>query len=121
MSDMKRRTFIQGLGAAISLGPAALTSIAAQGTVNLALSRINPTSMITAKDAQEWHIAKDSLGGPTLAGSPSWKNFLDVAEKELRARGVVDIFRNPWNYERWFTTEYPDDSNWSLHIDGQKI
>ncbi len=77
--------------------------------------------MITAKEAQAWHVAKDSQGGPTMAGSPSWKNFLDIVERELRTRGVVDIFHNKWNYERWFTSEYPDDSNWSLHIDGRKI
>ncbi len=121
MSEMKRRTFIQGLGAAISLGPAALTSAASAVTASPDLTRIKPKFMITAKAAQAWHVAKDSKGGPTMAGSPSWKNFLDVVEKELRARGVVDIFHNPWTYERWFTSEYPDDSNWSLHIDGQKI
>ncbi|MBX9788180.1 MAG: hypothetical protein K2Y37_04635 [Pirellulales bacterium] len=121
MSDLKRRTFIQGLGAAISLGPAALTSAAAQGAANLNLTRINPQFMVTAKDAQVWHVAKDSQGGPTMAGSPSWKNFLELVERELRARGVVDVFHNKWNYQRWFTSEYPDDSKWSLHIDGQKI
>ena len=34
---------------------------------------------------------------------------------------MVDIFRNPFPFTRWSTTEFPDDSNWSLHIDGKKI
>jgi hypothetical protein len=77
--------------------------------------------MITAGEARAWHVAKDSLGGPTFSGSPSWKSFLALAEKELRARGVVDIFRNAWTYERWFTSEWPDDSKWSLHLGGKKV
>jgi hypothetical protein len=121
---MDRRAFVRGLGAAISLGPAALTSVSrapAREAANPHLIRINPQFMITAKEARSWHVAKDSLGGPTFAGSPSWKNFLEITEKELRARGVVDVFRNCWKYERWFTTEWPDDTNWSLHIDGEKV
>ncbi len=121
MGEMERRAFIQGLGAAISLGPAALTSAASHRATNANLTRINPKFMVTAQEAQAWHVAKDSQGGPTMAGSPSWQHFLDVVEKQLRARGVVDFFHNPWTYERWFTSEYPDDSKWSLHIDGQKI
>jgi hypothetical protein len=126
---MQRRTFIHGLGAAISLGPAALSGRARGSTVegphNPDLTRINPQFLVTAKDAHAWHVAKDSHGGPTFSGSPSWKNYLELCEKELRARGVVDIFRNPFTYDRWFTTEWPDDSHWSLHVGdgggGEKI
>ena len=86
---MDRRAFVRGLGAAISLGPAALTSSVsrapAREAANPHLIRINPQFMITAKEARSWHVAKDSLGGPTFAGSPSWKNFLEITEKELRA------------------------------------
>lgn len=125
MSDMDRRTFIQGLGAAITLAPgvffASSFPVPAQGSVNPHLTKINPAFLVSPKEAHAWHVAKDSMGGPTIAGSPSWKNFLEIAEKELRARGLVDIFRNPWTYTRWYTTEWPDDSNWSLHIGGEKV
>ncbi|MCH8333002.1 hypothetical protein IIC65_03635 [Candidatus Sumerlaeota bacterium] len=125
MSRMKRRTFIKGLGAAVTLAPGVYLgqgrSARAADAVSPHLTRINPDSLISPKEAHAWHVAKDSMGGPTLAGSPSWKNFLRVAEEELRKRGVVDIFRNPWTYTRWSTTEWPDDSNWSLHIDGEKV
>jgi hypothetical protein len=124
---MKRRTFVRGLGAAIALGPAALSgrvhSSAAQGSSGLGssnpdLTRINPKFLITAQDAHAWHVVKDSHGGPTFSGSPSWKNYLELCEHELRARGVVDIFRNSFTYDRWFTSEWPDDTNWSLHLGG---
>jgi hypothetical protein len=47
MSAIKRRSFIQGLGAAISLGPAALSSTASQGAANADLTRIDPKVMMT--------------------------------------------------------------------------
>ena len=56
-----------------------------------------------------------------MTGSPSWKNYVEFAEKSWREAGVVDIFRNSFTFTRWSTTEYPDDSNWSLHVDGKKI
>src|SRR5260370_4592097 len=56
-----------------------------------------------------------------MTGSPSWQHYLQMLEKELRGAGVVDVFRNPWTFTRWYTTEFPDDSNWSLHVDGKKI
>src|SRR5262245_4123490 len=116
-----RRTFIGGLGAAITLGPAALreTALAQAPVANHPdLRKVNPKLLVSQDEAQAWHVVKDSKGGSTLAGSPSWKNFLELCEKELRARGIVDIFRNPWTYERWWTTDYPDDSAWGLVIEG---
>jgi hypothetical protein len=61
------------------------------------------------------------MGGPTLTASPSWHNYLEMLEKEWRTLGVTGIFRNPIRYTRWYTTDFPDDSNWSLHVDGKKI
>jgi hypothetical protein len=122
MEQLPRRTFIRGLGAAVALGPAALRSSAAMARgAHPHLTRIDAQSMIGAQQAHAWHVAKDSRGGPTPAGSPSWKHFLEFTERELRARGVVDIIRNAWTYQRWFTTEWPHDENWTLHLDGQKV
>ncbi len=78
--------------------------------------------MVTAKQVNDWHVIKDSKGGPTMTGSPSWHNYVELLEKEMRGMGVVDIFRNDWKFTRWWsTTEYPDDSEWSLHVEGKKI
>lgn len=122
MTQIDRRTFITGLGAAVSLAPGfEIRSPNAQAGANRHLTSINAPFLITEKQANDWHAIKDSKGGPTLAGSPSWKNYLEMLERELRATGVVDVFRNPWTYTRWSTSEWPDDSGWSLHVDGRKV
>lgn len=121
MSDMNRRTFVLGLGATVSLAPGVLLAARSNSASNPHLTKVNPKFLLSPKEAHAWHVLKDSKGGPTIAGSASWKNFLDVTEKELRAAGVIDVFKNAWTYKRWSTTEWPDDSNWSLHLGGEKI
>jgi hypothetical protein len=122
---MKRRAFIKGLGTAgisAALAPGIqLRAAKTTTTANPALTKVNRKFLPTAEEVHAWHAIKDSKGGPTLTGSPSWHNYLEMLEKEWRTLGVTDIFRNPIRYTRWYTTEFPDDSNWSLNIDGKKI
>ena len=118
---MKRRAFIRGLGAAVSLAPGVTLRAASGDSLNPQLTKINPKFLVNPQQVHAWHVAKDSKGGPTMSGSSSWRNYLDLVEKELRTAGVVDLFHNPWTYTRWYTTEFPDDSNWSLHVDNKKI
>ena len=63
---------------------------------------------------------KDALG-PSFAGSPSWRMQLTVIETKLRDYGAVDIKRNPRTYNRWTTTEWPDDSHWTLVSNGKTV
>src|SRR5215472_3629336 len=127
MSRIERRTFIKrvgtaGIGTAIALAPGIrLRAAKADDATHPALTKVNPKFLPTAKEVHSWHAIKDSKGGPTLTGSPSWRNYLEMLEKEWRAMGVTGIFRNPIRYTRWYTTEFPDDSNWSLHLEGRKI
>jgi hypothetical protein len=122
MSEIERRTFIRGLGGAVALAPGLQFAVhAAPSNTNPNLTKVNPKFMVTAKEVHDWHAAKDSKGGPTMTGSPSWHNYMELLEKELKRIGAVDVFRNPWKFQRWSTTEFPDDSNWSLHVDGKKI
>jgi hypothetical protein len=122
MDEIKRRTFITGLGAAVSLAPGFAFAPAREGGQNNPdLTKVNPKFLASPKEVHDWHVVKDSKGGPTMTGSPSWKNYLEFAEKNWRDSGVVDIFRNSFTFTRWYTTEFPDDSNWSLHVDEKKI
>jgi hypothetical protein len=121
MSRIERRAFIKGVGTAVALAPGIRLRAAKTDGANPALTKVNKKFLPTAKEVHAWHAIKDSKGGPTLTGSPSWHNYLEMLEKEWRAMGVTDIFRNPIPYTRWYTTEFPDDSNWSLHVDGKKI
>lgn len=121
MPELNRRTFFAGLGASIRLAPGIALAATDKSAANSDLTRVNPKFLVSPKEVHDWHVAKDSMGGPTMAGSPSWKNYLQIVEQHLREAGVADIFRNSFRYTRWFTSEYPDDSKWSLHVDGAKV
>lgn len=69
---------------------------------------------------QRWHEDKARLG-PTFAGSPAWHHYLEFVERELRDRGVVDLTRDPVNYQRWYTADDPATAQWSLTVDGQAV
>ena len=84
------------------------------------LNHINPDFLLAPTEAYNWHAAKDALG-PAFAGNASWQVFMTVVEAKLREYGAVDITRNAWTYDRWHTTEWPDDSNWSLVSDGDPV
>ena len=85
-----------------------------------ALTAINPDFMITPDEAYEWHLHKDK-GGPTYSGNASWQSYMSLIEKKLKKYGVVDITKNKWTYKRWYTSDWPDDSNWTLVSDGQPV
>ena len=119
---MKRRTFLAGMGASVSLAPGlAFAPAREEAAAHPSLTKIDRKNLPSPKEVHDWHVIKDSKGGPTMTGSPSWKNYVEFAEKSWRDSGVVDIFRNSFPFTRWYTTEFPDDSNWSLHVDGKKI
>ena len=93
MDRIDRRTFIRGLGAAVALAPgltiAPDRAEAQSPPPNPQLSQINRSFLVSSDQARDWHKEKDRLGGPTIAGSPSWHNFLQLTERELRAAGTV--------------------------------
>jgi hypothetical protein len=84
------------------------------------LTTINPKFMVTPQEALQWHEYKDK-GGPTYSGNSSWKSYMVFLEKKLKQHGVVDITKNTWTYDRWYTSEWPDSSNWTLVSDGQPV
>ena len=43
-------------------------------------------------------------------------NFL---ENEFKKYGVVDIYRNAWEFDKWTISE--DPSNWTLSVDGNDV
>jgi hypothetical protein len=91
-----------------------------QASAASALTRVHPDYLITAKEATDWHRFKDQHG-PALSGNPSWQKFMGFVEDKLREYGAVDIKRNAWTYSYWSTTEWPDDSGWSLTSNGKNI
>jgi hypothetical protein len=84
------------------------------------VTRINPAFMVTPAEVYEWHQLKDK-GGPTYSGNASWQAFMAFLERKLAAYGVVDILKNKWTYNRWATSDWPDDSRWTLVSDGTPV
>jgi len=84
------------------------------------VNHINPKYLVPTDEVQKWHAVKDALG-PAFAGTPSWRMQMTVIETKLRDYGAVDIKRNVRTYNRWSTTEWPDDSHWTLVSDGKPV
>ncbi len=117
---MRRLHFIAAAGGA-GLLLAALFAAGPQAFGGEAdLTRINPQYLVTPEEAQTWHVFKDQ-GGPTFSGGPSWVSYMGFLEDKLKQYGVADITRNAWTYDRWHSSEWPDDSGWSLSVGGQGV
>ena len=84
------------------------------------LATVNPEFMVTPSEAQAWHQNKDQFG-PTYSGNKSWHKFLSFTKKKLKTLGVEDLTFNKWTYNRWYTSDWPNDSNWSLKSDGRPV
>lgn len=84
------------------------------------LVNINEDFMIKTNEFYSWHDYKDK-GGPTYSGSPSWHRFMNFIETKLKQYGTVDLIKNSWTYDRWYTSDWPDDSNWTLVSNGDSI
>ena len=101
---------------ACSTGKSTLT----QADYQRYLTTINPAFVVTSEEAYQWHVQKDK-GGPTYSGNASWQSYMSLIEGKLKQYGVVDITKNTWTYNRWYTSDWPDDSNWTLVSDGRPV
>src|SRR5689334_21888608 len=97
--------------------PVAMAAFAVEPT---AFERIDRKFLVTAKEAMEWHRFKDR-NWPALSGNPSWQQFMGFVEDKLREYGAVDITPNAWTYDYWSTSDWPDNSKWSLTANGKRI
>jgi hypothetical protein len=84
------------------------------------LTQLIPGFLVKPHEAYEWHLYKD-MGGGTYSGSPSWKSYVEFLEQKFRAYGVQDIEKNAWTYDRWYTTDFPGDGQWTLASDGNAV
>lgn len=84
------------------------------------LTKIDPSLVITPTEAQGWFEKKNGWG-PTYTGSPAWKSFMAFLEERLVEYGAQGLHKHKFPYERWYTSEYPDKSGWSLVSDGTPV
>lgn len=120
MNLVLRRTAAVAASMAMTLLVACTDSAPTSASVHPALTKVEPSFLVTEQEAYEWHEYKDRHG-PALSGNESWTKYMTYVEDKLREYGAVDITRNSWTYDYWSTTEWPDDSNWSLTINGKKV
>ncbi|NIA28211.1 MAG: hypothetical protein GWP02_09155, partial [Desulfobulbaceae bacterium] len=84
------------------------------------LTDVRDDWILSEAEAISWHEVKDEKG-PALTGNPSWHQFVSFTEDKLREYGVVNIQRNQWTFERWQSSEWPDNSSWSLISNGEEL
>lgn len=84
------------------------------------LTTVDKAQLISPAESTSWFQAKASWGA-TYTGSPAWKSYMGFIEERLEAYGAQSIIRARFPYERWYTTEYPDKTGWSLTSDGTAV
>ena len=82
------------------------------------LTQLDKNWLVTPEEAYQWSKVKDA-NLPTLTGSKEWRNYMEFLQSNLNELGVVDGFRNSWEFERWYTSN--DSVNWSLHSNGDEV
>ncbi len=120
MTTFTRRQLVTA-GAALGMTSTFLPRSFAAGLSSNPLAQVDSSWLVTRAEALRWHQSKDSLGGPTFAGSPSWQHFMGLLEDQLRSYGCVDIGRSPWHYDRLDISLWPDDSQWRLTVEGRPV
>ncbi len=105
----------------------AITMVACNGggssdddTPDARLTTVDKAQLISPAEATQWFQAKAGWGA-TYTGSPAWKSYMNFIEARLEEYGAQNITRARFPYERWYTTEYPDKTGWSLSSDGTPV
>lgn len=103
-------TLLRAFGLTGALAIAALGSADAQTA---------PAGIVPVRVIQSWLDQKDSWG-PAYTAGPGWKKFMAFMHGEIKSLGmkITDL---PYPYTRWYTTEFPDKSDWSLVSDGVPV
>ena len=89
-------------------------------SANRSFSVVDQKMLISKEEATDWFTRKVSWG-PTYTGSPAMLSYMKFIEEKAVEYGAVNIIRHRFPYERWYTTEYPDKSGWSLLSDGTAV
>ena len=97
MSKIERRRFIKAIGTALTLAPGIRLRAVKKDGAHPALTNLPAT-----KEVHSWHAIKDSKGGPTLTGSPSWRMATRPETPSYTTRVVDRVAEN-------------------VHVDGKKI
>jgi hypothetical protein len=106
----------------VSIG-LALTAVpcpSAAQQISPKLTAVDQEMMVSAAEIQNWLDRKDSWG-PAYTGGPAWKKFMELIHAEMKSMGLVNLVDYSFPYTRWYTTEFPDKTGWSLSSDGAPV
>ena len=120
---MAKSRLVQGLLGGAALGCVVLAlegSNAAEKTVSPKISNVDRNALLSTKEIQSWIDNKDSWG-PAYTAGPGWKKFMAFIHAELKDMHMADVVDHSFPYTRWYTTEFPDKSGWSLVSDGKPV
>ena len=92
----------------------------AQPAVSPKLIDVDHALMPSSAQIQDWLDRKDSWG-PAYTAGPAWQKFMAMLHAEMKSMGLVDVKDYAFPYTRWYTTEFPDKSGWSLVSDGAPV
>jgi hypothetical protein len=106
--------------AAAALALICFTAADAQQAASPKLMAVDHAMMPTSAQIQNWLDQKDSWG-PAYTAGPGWKKFMAMLHAEMKSMGLVNVGDYPYPYTRWYTSEFPDRSGWSLQSDGKAV
>jgi hypothetical protein len=107
-----RRDVVGGIAGATIVAGAEIssrTAFAQQVNPAKGFHRIDRNLMITPAQAFEWNMFK-AEGGPTYAGSASWKRFTDFLIARMEEFGAVDLDYVEIPYDHYIVEDWPDRS-----------
>ena len=110
----------RALLAAAALSALGFASSDAQQSLSPKLMNVDRAMLASTAQIQNWVDQKDSWG-PAYTAGPGWKKFMALLHSEIKAMGLVNITDVRFPYTRWYTTEFPDRSGWSLTSNGVPI
>src|SRR5579871_4947241 len=118
----RRRQFYRALAVSAVLASSLLcvASSTAQQAGSAKLLTVDASLLPGQAQVQSWIDQKDSFG-PAYTAGPGWKKFMALLHGELKRTGLVNITDFRFPYTRWYTSEFPDKSGWSLTSDGTAV
>jgi hypothetical protein len=84
------------------------------------LTMVDENRLPDTATIQAWHERK-ARGIHSFTGSPSWQDYMSVVEQGFAEAGVTDVIRDRFLYERWYTDDSPNTTDWTLTIDGEAL
>ena len=119
-NSLIRPSRLSSSAAAAVLALVCFTAADAQQALSSKLTAVDHAMMPSAAQIQNWLDQKDSWG-PAYTAGPGWKKFMGLLHGELKSMGMVNVGDYPYPYTRWYTSEFPDKSGWSLTSDGKPV